>query len=93
MKGEKVLKFDEKVPGDGAWINGGYFVLEPQVFRYIEGDKTLWEKSPMERLASEGQLAAFKHYHFWKPMDTLRDKQELENLWQTQQAPWAVWIK
>jgi glucose-1-phosphate cytidylyltransferase len=90
-EGEQVDSFMEKPKGDGSWINGGFFVCEPQVFDYIEGDATIWEKEPMERLAAEGQMAAFKHSGFWKPMDTLRDKQELENDWQSNQAKWKTW--
>ena len=91
IKGE-VLSFHEKPKGDGAWINGGFFVLEPKIFSYIkEGDETIWEHSPMEKLAKDGQLNAFKHTGFWKPMDTLRDKSELENFWNTGNAPWKLW--
>ncbi|MFA6054899.1 MAG: glucose-1-phosphate cytidylyltransferase [Thermodesulfovibrionales bacterium] len=89
--GDNVLSFQEKPKGDNAWINGGFFVLEPQVMDYIEGDETLWEKEPLERLAKDGQLLAYKHYGFWKPMDTLRDKTELENLWNSEKSPWNVW--
>ena len=86
-----VSSFQEKPNGGNAWINGGYFVLEPQVFDYIEGDQTIWEREPMENLAQEGQLVAYKHLGFWKPMDTLRDKRELENLWNSNQPLWKVW--
>ncbi len=86
-----VISFQEKPNGGNAWINGGYFVLEPQVFDYIEGDQTIWEREPMENLAQEGQLVAYKHLGFWKPMDTLRDKRELENLWNSNQPLWKVW--
>jgi glucose-1-phosphate cytidylyltransferase len=72
-------------------INGGFFVLSPQVLDYITGDKTLWEKEPLETLAEEGQLAAFEHHGFWQPMDTLRDMTHLEELWQSGHAPWKVW--
>jgi glucose-1-phosphate cytidylyltransferase len=88
---DKVVGFEEKPLGDGNWINGGFFVLEPEVLNYIEDDNTLWERSPMTRLTSDGQLAAYRHYGFWKPMDTLRDKSELENLWQSGKAPWKIW--
>ena len=81
----------EKPQGEGAMINGGFFVLSPQVIDYISDDKTIWEREPMERLAEEGQLAAFHHQGFWQPMDTLRDKQHLEELWQSREAPWKVW--
>ena len=86
-----VISFLEKPKGDGACINGGFFVLEPQVFDYIAGDETTWEKGPLENLARDGQLAAFKHDEFWKPMDTLRDRIEMENLWNSGAPPWKVW--
>lgn len=86
-----VSSFQEKPAGDGTWINGGFFVLEPDVFDFIEGDATLWEKEPMEKLAAEGHLSAYKHYGFWRPMDTLRDKVLLENLWNSGKAPWRMW--
>ena len=73
-------------------INGGFFVLSPKALGYIDGDQTFWEKEPMERLAAEGQLAAFKHAGFWQPMDTLRDKQRLEELWEGGNPPWRVWL-
>jgi len=91
MQGNKVNSFREKPQGDDAMINGGFFVLSPQVIDYISDDKTLWEREPMERLAEDGQLAAFHHQGFWQPMDTLRDKQHLEDLWQSGNAPWKVW--
>ena len=91
MQGAKVNSFREKPQGYGAMINGGFFVLSPQVIDYIADDKTSWEREPMERLAKEGQLAAFHHQGFWQPMDTLRDKQHLEELWQSGKAPWKVW--
>lgn len=87
----KVPSFKEKPQGDGAWVNGGFFVLEPQVLDYIEGDKTVWEAEPLERLAEEGQLSAYRHEGFWQPMDTLRDKNLLEDLWQKGVAPWRKW--
>jgi glucose-1-phosphate cytidylyltransferase len=89
-----VNSFREKPKGDGnetAWINGGFFVLEPGVMDYITGDSTVWEREPMENLASDGMLGAFRHQGFWQPMDTLRDKAVLEELWQNGQAPWKVW--
>lgn len=86
-----VSSFFEKPKGDGAWINGGFFVLEPKVFDYIKGDSTLWEKEPMERLAENNQLNAYKHRGFWKCMDTMRDKIELEQLWDEGDAPWKLW--
>jgi glucose-1-phosphate cytidylyltransferase len=91
FEADKIASFSEKPPGDGSWINGGFFVLEPKVFDYLEGDSTVWERAPLERLAREGQLAAFKHDGFWQPMDTLRDKMHLESLWSTDKAPWRVW--
>lgn len=88
---KKVESFVEKPAGDGAWINGGFFVLEPQVIDYIKDDNTIWEREPLENLTKESQLFAYKHEGFWKPMDTLRDKIELEKLWSTKEAPWKVW--
>ncbi len=87
----RVEGFQEKPQGDGAWINGGFFVLSPRVLNYIDGDSTTWEQTPMHRLAQEGQLSAYQHNGFWQPMDTLRDKNMLEDLWQKNQAPWKVW--
>ncbi len=87
----RVLNFQEKPQGDGGWINGGYFVLEPQVFDLIEGDMTSWETGPLQEIASKNQLAAFNHYGFWQAMDTLRDRNILEELWRSGQAPWKVW--
>ena len=87
----EVINFEEKPSGDGGWINGGFFVLEPEVLNYIEDDNTCWEREPMVNLATEGQLSAYKHEGFWKPMDTLRDKTELENLWSSGKAPWKIW--
>jgi len=86
-----IQAFKEKPRGDGAWVNGGFFVFEPEVFEYIEGDDTVLEKTPLERLANEKQLYAHRHGGFWKPMDTLRDKQEFERLWANGSAPWKVW--
>ena len=85
--------FVEKPQGDGMWINGGFFVLEPGIFKYLEGemDDIQWEKGPLQKIASDKQLAAFKHRGFWKPMDALRDRIELENLWKSQLATWKVW--
>jgi glucose-1-phosphate cytidylyltransferase len=88
---ESVHSFMEKPKGDGAWINGGFFVCEPTVFDYIDGDSTVWEREPMEKIAAQGQMVAFKHEGFWKPMDTLRDKQELEEDWQKNKAQWKTW--
>ena len=86
-----VRSFFEKPKGDGAWVNGGFFVCEPGVFDYIEGDKTIWEREPLENLAKDGQLVSFKHRGFWKPMDTLRDKVELDSLWNSGKAEWKIW--
>lgn len=91
FKNNEVKGFKEKPEGDGNWINGGFFVLEPKVFDFIENDSTVWEKEPMEKLASSGQLSAFKHTGFWHPIDTLRDKTYIENLWNTNKAPWKTW--
>jgi glucose-1-phosphate cytidylyltransferase len=88
---DRVRSFQEKPEGDGAWINGGFFVLEPSVFDEIDDDSTIWEKTPLESLAKQGQLSIYKHHGFWRPMDTLRDKQELENLWHIGKAPWKMW--
>ena len=87
----EVRSFLEKPKGDGAWINGGFFVCQPDVFNYIAGDDTTWERYPMETLAAESELAAFKHDGFWKPMDTLRDKLELETAWNSGLAEWKIW--
>ncbi|MCD9572466.1 glucose-1-phosphate cytidylyltransferase [Pseudomonas protegens] len=89
--GDQVLGFTEKPRGDGGWINGGFFVLSPKVLSYIDGDHVSWEADPLERLAKEGQLHAFEHGGFWQPMDTLRDKNHLEQLWQSGEAPWKQW--
>ena len=89
--GNRITTFQEKPHGDGAWINGGFFVCRPSVIDRIAGDETLWEREPLESLAADSQLAAFRHFGFWQPMDTLRDKQHLENLWEGGQAPWKVW--
>lgn len=88
---DKVFSFEEKPEQDSGWINGGFFVLSPKVGTYIDGDETSWERQPLERLARDGQLAAFRHHGFWQPMDTPRDKQHLEQLWATGAAPWKVW--
>lgn len=88
---DAIRSFTEKPKGDGSWINAGFFVCEPEVFNYIEGDATVWERGPLERLASEGQLTAYKHEGFWRPMDTLRDKNELEKIWTSGAAPWKLW--
>ncbi|MGG2197707.1 glucose-1-phosphate cytidylyltransferase [Paenibacillus validus] len=87
----KITSFQEKPKGDGAWINGGYFVLEPEVLDLIPNDMTVWEQDPLEKLSSSGQLSAYRHNGFWQPMDTLRDKIKLEELWSSNQAPWKLW--
>lgn len=87
----RVLEFQEKPVGDGAWINGGFFVVEPRAIRRIAGDDTTWERAPLESLAHDGELSAFHHRGFWRPMDTLRDKVQLEELWASGRAPWKVW--
>jgi glucose-1-phosphate cytidylyltransferase len=86
-----VLSFQEKPKGDGSWINGGFFVVEPAVLNHIESDETVWEREPLETLARDGQLSAYNHQGFWQPMDTLRDKNHLEELWKSGKAPWRVW--
>jgi len=87
----RVLSFAEKPEGDGAWINGGFFVLEPGAIDYIQGDQTSWESDALVRLARDGKLSGYKHAGFWQAMDTLRDKNQLEDLWQSGKAPWKVW--
>ncbi len=89
--GDQVIQFTEKPQTSEGWINGAFFVLEPGVFDYIEGDDTQWEREPLERLAREGQLMAYRHDSFWQCMDTLRDKRLLETIWQSGNAPWKVW--
>ncbi len=86
-----VVRFHEKPQVSGAWINGGFFVLEPAVIDRIADDATVWERGPMESLATEGQIAAFQHHGFWQPMDTLREKNQLEQLWASGKAPWKTW--
>jgi glucose-1-phosphate cytidylyltransferase len=88
-----IKRFAEKSKQDVGWINGGFMVVEPAVLDYIEGDQTVWEREPLERLSAEGQLAAYKHSGFWRPMDTLKDKNELTALWTSLKAPWALWNK
>lgn len=87
----KVSSFREKPHGDGAWINGGFFVLEPGVMDYIEGDSTVWEQEPLHNLAKDGMLSAYRHYGFWHPMDTLRDKNVLQQIWDSGTTPWKNW--
>lgn len=91
LQGNKVRSFQEKPQGDGGMINGGFSVLSPQVIDYIKGDETVWEREPLETLAREGELAAYQHQGFWQPMDTLRDKIHLEELWLSGKAPWKAW--
>lgn len=88
-----VSHFQEKVDGDGIWINGGFFVMEPGIFKYLEGDMETvqWEKGPLVKIAQDKQLSAYRHYEFWKSMDALRDKIELEELWESGKAPWKIW--
>ncbi len=88
---EMIDGFKEKPIGDGGWINGGFFILEPDVINYIEGDHISWENEPLQKLSSEGQLSAYFHKDFWRPMDTLRDKIFLNELWDSNQAPWKIW--
>ena len=91
INGDKVVGFKEKPKGDGAMINGGFFVLSPKVLDLIEDDKTTWELRPMETLANGADLSVFRHQGFWQPMDTIRDKTHLEGLWASGNAPWKVW--
>lgn len=91
LNGSVVNNFLEKPEGDGGWVNGGFFVLSPEVLELIDGDTTIWEREPLERLAALGQLEAYLHSGFWQPMDTLRDKVALEELWASGRAPWQVW--
>ena len=90
-KGNAINGFQEKPQGDGGWINGGFFVLEPEVIDRIEDDSTVWEQEPLQGLANDGELTAFYHTGFWQPMDTLRDRKYLEKLWEASQAPWKIW--
>lgn len=91
LEGNEIVEFSEKPQTKEGWINGAFFVLEPGIFDYINGDDVQWEREPLERLAKDGQLMAYKHNSFWQCMDTLRDKVLLENLWQTRKAPWRIW--
>ncbi|WP_069133170.1 glucose-1-phosphate cytidylyltransferase [Rhodohalobacter halophilus] len=91
MDDTTITSFEEKPQGDGGYINGGFFVLEPDVFDLIDGDSMIWEREPMERLAEKRQIEAYKHDGFWRPMDTLRDKNHLEDLWESNKAPWKTW--
>ena len=87
----KALDFEEKPAGDRAWVNGGFFVCSPKVLDYIDGDQTVWEREPLNRLTSEGQLSTYLHEGFWQPVDTLRDKTTLQDLWDGGKAPWKLW--
>ena len=91
LNDDYVTEFHEKHSGESSWINGGFFVFEPEIFDYLDDDMTVLEKFPLETLAKENQLTAFKHNGFWYPMDTLREKKYLENLWATEKAPWKIW--
>ena len=91
LSGDYVTKFHEKFSGESSWINGGFFVFEPKIFDYLQDDLTVLEKTPLETLAKEQKLSAFKHDGFWHPMDTLRDKNQLEKLWTSEKAPWKIW--
>lgn len=91
MMENKVLGFSEKPDGDGSWINGGFFVLQPEVIDLISGDASIWEREPLETLAKQKDLSAFQHEGFWQPMDTLREKNQLEEMWASRSAPWRVW--
>jgi glucose-1-phosphate cytidylyltransferase len=91
LDGDQIVEFSEKPQASEGWINGAFFILEPEIFDYIEGDDTAWEKEPLERLAKDGQLMAYRHYNFWQCMDTLRDKKLLGALWDSGEAPWKVW--
>ena len=91
LNGDEVCKFSEKSQADEGWINGGFFVFEPEVLNYLTDDETVLEREALENLAADGELVAYRHYGFWQPMDTLREKQQLEDLWQSGNAPWATW--
>jgi glucose-1-phosphate cytidylyltransferase len=91
LNGTRVRSFEEKPRGDNAWLNGGFFVLSPKVGRYLEGDETTWEDGPLRTLTRDGQLASYRHEGFWQAMDTLRDRNRLEQLWSSGEAPWRVW--
>jgi glucose-1-phosphate cytidylyltransferase len=91
IEGQAITRFEEKPHGDGTWVNGGFFVLEAAALDHIEGDQTVWERGPLESLAASGQLSAYRHSGFWQPLDTLRDKVRLEELWQSGNPPWKVW--
>jgi glucose-1-phosphate cytidylyltransferase len=90
-KNNLVKKFSEKPKGDGSWINGGFFVLKKDIFKYLKDDSTIWEKDPLEKISKKSQLIAYHHHGFWHPMDTMRDKNYLDSLWLLQKAPWKLW--
>jgi glucose-1-phosphate cytidylyltransferase len=92
LSGNQIQSFVEKPQGDGGWINGGFFVLNPRVLEYIAADTTLWEREPLQNLSNQGELQAYFHTGFWQPMDTLRDKNHLEDLWASGKAPWKIWL-
>jgi glucose-1-phosphate cytidylyltransferase len=91
LDGERITSFLEKPQGEGGWVNAGFFVLSPKALDHIDGDQIIWEREPLERLAAAGQLRAWLHDGFWRPMDTLRDKQLLDELWDSGRAPWKIW--
>ena len=91
LKNKKPVGFQEKPQGDGGWINAGFFILSPKVLDYIDGDNCVWEGKPLKKLTEEGNLSAFFHDGFWQPMDTLREKKQLEDLWNSGNAPWKAW--
>ena len=91
IKNSAIESFQEKPKGDGAWVNGGFFILEPEIFEYIDDDHTIWERKPLERLTNENQLMAFQHDGFWRPMDTLRDRMDLESMWNSDHCAWKLW--
>ena len=91
IENDEVTDFTEKPPGDGTWVNGGFYVMKKRVLDYIENDETVWEGEPIRRLVQENQVNAYKHYGFWKPMDTMTDKRQLEEIWKSDKAPWKVW--
>jgi glucose-1-phosphate cytidylyltransferase len=86
-----ITSFREKPEGDGGWVNGGFFVLEPEVARYLDGDSTIWEREPLEGLARDGELSVYQHHGFWQPMDTQRDMRQLQEMWESGEAPWKAW--
>jgi len=88
---DKVISFKEKIPGDGYWVNGGFFVFEPKIFDYVKNDSTILEHEPLEQVAESGNLSAYKHLDFWQPLDTMNDKKKLEKLWTSGNAPWKIW--